>query len=238
LNVANALGDRLVVTIEDAAILENGGSTTATVTRSGSLSSDLTITLANSDTSEISIPTGITIARNETSATFPVTGVDDDLEDGTQKVAITATATGYLSGSATLSVRDDDQPPPPDGLVGWWKFDETAGTVAQDSAWDDNGGLLVGNTAFADDSLRGRVLSLSNANDRVSLEADVDLGASWTIAGWFRGLAAGTWRTLSRGAGGDHQIIVDSNGELGSYDNVGGTQFRGSGFNVNSLDSG
>jgi len=122
-----------------------------------------------------------------------------------------------------------------DGFVGHWKCDETSGTTASDSAGNDNPGALVAGPKFVNDNKRGRVLSLTSSNDRVEVAPAVDLGPAWTIASWFRGLAAGTWRTLTRGQGGDHQIIVASSGELGSYDNVGGTRFRGSGFNMNSL---
>ena len=123
------------------------------------------------------------------------------------------------------------------GLVGHWRFDETSGSTAADSAGGDNPGTVVGAT-FVNDADRGRVLSLAGSGDHVEVSPVVDLGPVWTISSWFKGLvSAGTWRTLTRGQGVDHQIIVSSSGELGSYE-TGGTGFNGSGFDMNVLSSG
>ncbi len=46
----------LTVTIVDAAISENGGATTATVTRNTDTTSELTVTLASSDAGEATVP--------------------------------------------------------------------------------------------------------------------------------------------------------------------------------------
>jgi hypothetical protein len=124
-------------------------------------------------------------------------------------------------------------------LVGHWKFDETSGTTAVDSAEGNNNGTLQGGAAFVADSTRNQVLQMSDPGDFVAVSPVVDLGSSWTITSWFKGLTnTGTWRTLTRGQGGDHQIIVAANGLLGSYDNVGGTGFQSSGFNMNGLSGG
>ena len=63
--------------------------------------------------------------------------------------------------------------------------------------------------------------------------------ANATICIWSTVKAAdGDWKTLIRGAGGDHQVIVNSaNGiDLGMYDNNGGG-FNDSGFNVNTMSN-
>lgn len=67
----------------------------------------------------------------------------------------------------------------------------------------------------------------------------VPLAATYTLEAWFKyPLAAnGSWNTLFRGT--DHQVIVNrSNMQLGMYDNVGGTLFRSTGFNVTNLSNG
>ena len=61
----------LTVVIADTAISENGGATTATVSRNTDTTSALTVTLASSDTGEATVPASITIpAGQSTSASF------------------------------------------------------------------------------------------------------------------------------------------------------------------------
>ena len=69
---------------------------------------NLTVGLASGNTGLISVPATITIPAGQSSATFPITIIDDGLLDGSQPVAITASSSGYASGSATIVV-DDSQ---------------------------------------------------------------------------------------------------------------------------------
>ena len=88
--------------LANAALIENGPATTATVTRTGDLSQALTVAIANSDTTEATAPTSVVIAAGEASATFAVGPVDDTLVDGTQSVTLTATA-----ATGPVTVRPD-----------------------------------------------------------------------------------------------------------------------------------
>ena len=66
-------------------------------------------------------------------------------------------------------------------------------------------------------------------------------GTPYSISLWsYFPLATSTggWRTLTRGASYDHQVLVQNDGQLGVYDNQGGTGFHSSGFNINTLASG
>ena len=99
----------LAIAIADPSISENGGSTTATVTRDGDTTSELTIALSSSDTSEATVPATVTIpAGQSTSAAFNIDAVDDASVDGPQTVTITASAAGYADVTDTLDVTDDD----------------------------------------------------------------------------------------------------------------------------------
>jgi hypothetical protein len=123
---------RLTLSIDAAAISENGGSTFATVTRWGvDTSASLDVTLASNDTGEAVIdPANVitTISAGETSASFTINAVDDLLSDGTQTVTVTATAAGLFYGNDTLQVTDDEPQ-----LVSQW-----ASTVIDFSTqWDD-----------------------------------------------------------------------------------------------------
>ncbi|MCA9194413.1 MAG: cadherin-like domain-containing protein, partial [Planctomycetales bacterium] len=73
----------LSVTIDLAAMNENGGSSSATVTRSGPTVGDLVVNLSSNDTGEAVVPFTVTILNGQASANFSVTAVDDNFIDGT-----------------------------------------------------------------------------------------------------------------------------------------------------------
>jgi hypothetical protein len=78
------------------------------VSMSGTLPSDLLINLDSSDTSEVIVPSLVTISAGQTSAVFDVTIVDDTETDGMQTATVTASATGFVSGSGNIAVKDND----------------------------------------------------------------------------------------------------------------------------------
>ncbi|MDA1013905.1 MAG: M12 family metallo-peptidase [Planctomycetota bacterium] len=98
----------LTVTIAAASISENGGSTTATVTRGGSTAAAVSVTPTSSDTNEATVTTPLNFGIGESSKVTTINGVDDLVADGTKTVTITATASGYSAGSDTLNVLDDE----------------------------------------------------------------------------------------------------------------------------------
>ena len=80
-------------------------------------------------------------------------------------------------------------------------------------------------------------MSTRNAcNDRMDVQngyIDVMRSSGWTISTWFNGLHPNSWRTLARGAAGDHQVIVENgSNRFGMYDGTQGGAFRYSGYNV------
>jgi 6-phosphogluconolactonase (cycloisomerase 2 family) len=90
-------------------ISENGGVTTATVTRNNTdRSTALTVTLTNSDETEIFIPATVTIPAYAGGITFEVNALDDPLLDGTIAVNVIASAAGYFPGQAVLQVTDHE----------------------------------------------------------------------------------------------------------------------------------
>lgn len=99
----------LTVSIFAASISENGGATTATVSRTEDTTDALIVNLSSSDTSEATVPATVTIeAGQTTSAAFSISSVDDSDVDGTQSITITASATGTTSGTDTIDVTNDD----------------------------------------------------------------------------------------------------------------------------------
>ncbi len=101
----------LTLAISPATFAENLGAAaaTGTVTLAAPLAAALTVTLASSDTGEATLHASITIAAGQTSSpTFSVTAVDDLDSDGPQSVTLTATAAGFVTGSALVTVTDNE----------------------------------------------------------------------------------------------------------------------------------
>ncbi len=99
--------ETLSVNITSTSISERGGSASGTVRRSNSdIGSPLIVTLTSSDTTELTVPTTVTIPANQTLATFSITAVDDSLLDGSQIISITGSAAGFVDGSKSIDVTD------------------------------------------------------------------------------------------------------------------------------------
>ena len=99
----------LDLSLSDQSIAESAGigATTATITRSDSRG-DLVVSLTSDDTSEATVPAQVTLLDGQSSASFEISAVDDSLVDGTQNVAITASAAGYTGASEVLDVTDEN----------------------------------------------------------------------------------------------------------------------------------
>lgn len=82
----------------------------ATVTRNTATNASLTVTLSSSDTTELTVPAGLTIPAGESSASFDVATPLDSITDGSQTAIVTASAPGFTSGSALIVVTDIDLP--------------------------------------------------------------------------------------------------------------------------------
>ena len=109
---------QLTLTIRSTLLNETGTgtSTTGYVTRpsSSDLSAAVMVTLANGDTSELSLPASVVIPAGSTvSSFFAVSAVDDGIVDGDQVVAVTASAAGYTSGTRLVQVVDTTPPNTP-----------------------------------------------------------------------------------------------------------------------------
>ncbi len=87
---------------------EQSGQAMVTITRSNTnIAQPLVVQLQSSDTSELGVPTTVTIEAQRQSVSFLVSAFDDQLLDGTQEVQLTATAIGYAeNGVGSISVTD------------------------------------------------------------------------------------------------------------------------------------
>ena len=115
------LGDSAALTVTDNEValltvsitpsdVTEGSTTTGTVIRNTGTSGSLVVTLESSDDGEATVPSTVTIPAGQSSVDFVVTGIEDGVVDGVQSVTITGTATGFDSGTGSVSVLDNDVP--------------------------------------------------------------------------------------------------------------------------------
>ncbi len=80
--------------------------TTATVVRNTLATNALTVNLNSSPPGIVALPVSVPLPLNQTSATFTVTGILNGKQTGPESVTLTASATGFNSGAAPLTVSD------------------------------------------------------------------------------------------------------------------------------------
>ncbi|MBA4387989.1 MAG: hypothetical protein C0404_08405 [Verrucomicrobia bacterium] len=128
------------------------------------------------------------------------------------------------------------------GLAAQWKLDETGGVVVSDATGNGHSGTLSNGVAWTSGGKFDGAAQFAAANDAIMLSQVLPLAADWTISAWFTAPlpATASWHTLMRGSGssGDHLVILDSNLNLGMYDNLTAGQFRSSGYNMGGLSTG
>lgn len=102
----------LTLTLNPASVVENAGASasTGTVTRNTPTTSDLVVTLSSSLTTAATVSATVTIPTGQSSVTFPIAAVDNDLVNDPQSVTITVSATGFTTDTETLTVTSEDVP--------------------------------------------------------------------------------------------------------------------------------
>ena len=101
--------------------------------------------------------------------------------------------------------------------------------------------IVEGPTGDQDGILFGGGSDSARLGDGGVGDGGVGTDGSWTIDCYFKTPIPGTaaWHTLTRGAAGDHQIIIHMDQtSLGSFDNIGGSGFTDTGFDVATLPDG
>jgi uncharacterized repeat protein (TIGR01451 family) len=94
---------------ENSGLLPNAGS----VSISGALETNLTVSLASSAPGRLSVPAFVTIPSGQVSNTFDLIPIDNSIADGSQVITIEASAPGFTNGTGFISVLDDESPPTP-----------------------------------------------------------------------------------------------------------------------------
>ncbi|MBV9864674.1 MAG: SBBP repeat-containing protein [Abitibacteriaceae bacterium] len=106
------IAQTLTLSINPSSFSEAAGDGAAigTVTRSTSTSVPLTIDLSSSKHNKAITPPTVTIPVGATSATFSIDAVDNTLVDGDQTISFVASHAGFDSGTASVTVTDNDVP--------------------------------------------------------------------------------------------------------------------------------
>ncbi|MGA2660493.1 MAG: CARDB domain-containing protein, partial [Verrucomicrobiota bacterium] len=93
-----------------AGTISETGSTTATAACNLTPTNDLLLSLASSDTTVATVPAGVTILAGQTNASFTVRAVNPGVPTGPRRVTVTASATNFATGVASLNVSDVNLP--------------------------------------------------------------------------------------------------------------------------------
>ncbi|MDB9435378.1 Calx-beta domain-containing protein, partial [Dolichospermum lemmermannii CS-548] len=88
--------------------INEGNTIQGTITRNTATTEPLTVTLVNSDNAQLTVPATVTIPAGANSATFNITAVNDTLIELPKNYTIIASAAGFISGSDTLAIIDND----------------------------------------------------------------------------------------------------------------------------------
>jgi secreted trypsin-like serine protease len=91
---------------EDAGLLQNHG----VIRVSRTVDKDISVSLISSDTSELTVPSTVTIPEGTSEARFDIKVVNDGAEDGTQIVTVIGAVPGWISNSANMEVVHCEQP--------------------------------------------------------------------------------------------------------------------------------
>lgn len=163
-----AVSPILSVTFQPFNIAENGGTSTATVTRDSNFTEAITVSLTSSDLTSATVPTRVLIPAGSASATFEVSAVDDLIADGNSKSLITASAIGFTNGSGEINVIDNEVP-------------ALAVEFEQSSLLESDS--LIGTVTRNTPTTNALDVSLSSSNSaRISVPATVRIPAGATSA--------------------------------------------------------
>jgi outer membrane protein assembly factor BamB len=105
------------------------------------------------------------------------------VEIGRIGIMITLLLVGALSSAIHIQSAKTSE----NGLVGWWKFDESSGTTAYDSSGSNNHGFLTDGPTWASGKI-GEALSFDGTDDYVNVpDSDsLDLTEALTATMWFK----------------------------------------------------
>lgn len=152
----------------DAAQFDESGQATMTVFRNTPTSSPLTVQFGNSNSSAVTVPASVEIPSGQISQSFVISGVDDQLVDGTQLATITASAPSFVSSSQTVRVTDNDMPA--------LSITFSPGTIVE------AGGVATATVTRNNNPSAALTVQVSSPSNRVQVPSSVTFAAGSTSA--------------------------------------------------------
>jgi hypothetical protein len=140
---------------------------------------------------------GNAFGAEDTSAPYEIQWPSTAVANGTHKVSARARdAANNTTTSSEVAVTVNNAPLS-NGLVLAYGFEETSGTVVNDSSPAKNNGTAVNGPTSTAAGRFGRALSFDGVNDRVDVPdaASLDLSNAMTLEAWVRPTTNSGWRT-------------------------------------------
>jgi len=91
-----------------AAAIQEGGSSSYTVSIPGSLPTALTVNLVSSNTAALTVPGSVTIPAGALQAAFTASAPDNALNDGSRTATVTASASSFPDAGRSITITDNE----------------------------------------------------------------------------------------------------------------------------------
>lgn len=88
--------------------VSEGGTGSATVKISGTLTTDLSVALSSSNTAQATVPASVTIPAGQTQAVFTISAAENTARDGSRSITVGATAAGFTGANGSVIIRDNE----------------------------------------------------------------------------------------------------------------------------------
>ena len=126
---------------------------------------------------------GVDLA-GETNATFNITDANASRHEGNYSVVVSNDFGSVDSDFIEILINNTG---PLDGLLGWWKFDDGSGTVANDSSGNGNHGNLTNGPIWTTGKIGG-ALSFDGVDDKVVTNNFLGIGGAnpRSISAWIK----------------------------------------------------
>ncbi|MDF3059312.1 MAG: hypothetical protein K0R17_3527 [Rariglobus sp.] len=96
------------LTLTGSSSVEEGDSAGVTLGLSGTLATDLIVSLSSANSAQLTVPVTVTIPAGQTSVTVQVQTAEDTAQNGSRTVQISASADTFVGATRDIVVRDDE----------------------------------------------------------------------------------------------------------------------------------
>lgn len=100
--------EQRTLTLTGATSLEEGDTASVTLGLSGTLPTDLAVSLSSANPAQLTVPATVTIPAGQTSISFQIRAVEDATQNGSRTIQISASADTFTGATRDIVVRDDE----------------------------------------------------------------------------------------------------------------------------------